>query len=533
MEKGVNFVSDIEPGYTSSEDGSVFTSLFDEYERVVFRSIITSFGLDRFITDQHGGDVDTIHNVRNIGSDNQMTYKSEINAAQYENRGEYSHKNVEGTNYQKITHEARKKFDEDPRNNTVQDAYEDKPLGFFRRSKERPTDKNANLDHVLAAKTIHDDRGRVLAGMSTADLADAEDNLRWTNEHLNKSMGATEIPEYIASHPELPEHVKTRMMDEYNQAKASYERKISKAYYFDLNNPQCKAFYWNTTKAALQRGVEMGLRQAIGLIISELWFSIKDEWKTCEANIKGAFGAINEGVRKWAVSVKENYKEIIEKLGEGMISGLLSSLTTTLSNVFITTGKNLIRIIRQAWASVVEAISVLFFDSKEKYFCDRMTKAAKVLATGASIIVGTAVQQMLHDQLIKTGTDGKMVEIISTFAGSLCTGLLTVSLLFYIDNDPFARFLNGFSRMNLEILKKQEKMFKDFCASLEGIDIERFNFETEYVHQLMLDIDSVENNAQMNSMLKKAAKDLGLPSLWGEGSLADKLSQDPNWRLDF
>ena len=222
MEKGVNFVSDIEPGYTSSEDGSVFTSLFDEYERVVFRSIITSFGLDRFITDQHGGDVDTIHNVRNIGSDNQMTYKSEINAAQYENRGEYSHKNVEGTNYQKITHEARKKFDEDPRNNTVQDAYEDKPLGFFRRSKERPTDKNANLDHVLAAKTIHDDRGRVLAGMSTADLADAEDNLRWTNEHLNKSMGATEIPEYIASHPELPEHVKTRMMDEYNQAKASY-----------------------------------------------------------------------------------------------------------------------------------------------------------------------------------------------------------------------------------------------------------------------------------------------------------------------
>ena len=90
-----------------------------------------------------------------------------------------------GTNFQRIKHEAREKYRED--NNTVKDAYEDKDLGFLGKSKNRPTESSAELDHVISAKSIHDDRGRVLSGCSTKDLADREVNLQWTNEHLNKS----------------------------------------------------------------------------------------------------------------------------------------------------------------------------------------------------------------------------------------------------------------------------------------------------------------------------------------------------------
>ena len=71
QELGKDF--DIEPGE------SVFHALFREYEHVVFRSIITSFGLDMFIKDQHGGDVDTIHNVRKVGTDPLMDYKKKDN----------------------------------------------------------------------------------------------------------------------------------------------------------------------------------------------------------------------------------------------------------------------------------------------------------------------------------------------------------------------------------------------------------------------------------------------------------------------
>ena len=48
-------------------------------------SLITSFGLDFLLMkDRHGGDVDTIHNVRQIGQDEQMTYKNESNQKAYE-----------------------------------------------------------------------------------------------------------------------------------------------------------------------------------------------------------------------------------------------------------------------------------------------------------------------------------------------------------------------------------------------------------------------------------------------------------------
>lgn len=64
-------------------------SLFESYEKVIIESLIQSFGLDFLINDQHGGDVDTIHNVRMIGKDPQMNYKNSKNAQAKENNGPY------------------------------------------------------------------------------------------------------------------------------------------------------------------------------------------------------------------------------------------------------------------------------------------------------------------------------------------------------------------------------------------------------------------------------------------------------------
>ena len=101
MKKNFSFVNEIQPEFYSDSKESVFESLMYEYERVIFRSIITSFGLDVFIKDQYGGDVDTIHNVRNIGSDSKMAYKSKKNYALYneyivQNKYSYIHKSTTG-----------------------------------------------------------------------------------------------------------------------------------------------------------------------------------------------------------------------------------------------------------------------------------------------------------------------------------------------------------------------------------------------------------------------------------------------------
>ena len=47
-------------------EGNVFSGIWSSYERVVLHSLITSFGLDFLVQDQHGGDVDTIRGVRDL-----------------------------------------------------------------------------------------------------------------------------------------------------------------------------------------------------------------------------------------------------------------------------------------------------------------------------------------------------------------------------------------------------------------------------------------------------------------------------------
>lgn len=528
-----NFSNAIKPDFYCSQTESVFGSLFKEYERVIFRGLVTSFGLDLFIRDQYGGDVDTIHNVRQIGEGSPMNYKNAKNAAAYDNRGKYSHKDVEkkGTNFQKKKHEARKQYGED-NNNTVQDAYEDKPLGFLGKSKGHPTDRSAELDHVISAKSIHDDRGRVLSGLSTAELADAEDNLQWTNEHLNKSMGADEIPDYIAAHPELPEDVKKRMMDAYNRAKASYEDKINRAYYFDFSNPNCRQFYKDAFAAAGKRGIQMGLRQALGFLLTELWFSVKAQIEICDGTFTGVLSAIKTGVSNWFENAQSNYKEIFAKFGEGVISGFISSLATTLINTFLTTSQNAVRIIRQAWASIVESINVLLFNSREKYLCDRMTAAAKVLASGASVIIGTSVQEAVELQLNEVALPSEIKSIASAFCGTLATGFLTVSLLFYIDNDPFRKFLDCIYGATTDELRRQGTLFKEYCSKLQQMDMNEFQYATYYAYSLSLNLQSAGNAEDVNGLLKKARSDLGLESLWGEGSLDEKM-KEPSWVLKF
>ncbi len=534
MSDSGSFVKEIEHNFDSDPNESVLASLFREYERVVFKSIITAFGLDLFIKDQYGGDVDTVHNVRTIGSDPKMQYKNAQNAAGYENRGEYSHRDVEGpgTNFQRTKHEARSQYMQDPRRNTVQDEYEDRPLGFLGKSPNHPTDQSAELDHVLSAKSIHDDRGRVLAGLSTAELADAEDNLKWTNEHLNKSMGADEIPDYIAGHPELPEDVKDRMMDAYNQAKASYEKSIARAYYFDFSNPNCRRFYRDAAVAAGKRGLQMGLRQAVGFMVTELWFCVKDAIRESDGTFEGVCKAIVSGADNALICIRTNYKELFITFGEGVMSGILSSITSTITNIFVTTSKNTGRILRQAWASIVEASSILLFNDKDQYLCDRMTSAAKVLATGASVIVGTAVQEKIMLRLNEINLAEELKNAIAIFAGSLCTGLMSVSLMFYIDNGPFTRFLEQLYGETERRLKQQGLRFKQYCAELEKIDIEKLNAETTYIYSLSLRIDKVNDTYELNTLLLTAVTDLGLPPVFGDHTIDERM-KDKSWILKF
>ena len=231
---------------------NVMTSIFKEYEKVIVESLITSFGLDFLLNDRHGGDVDTILNVRKIGKDSQMTYKNKINEETYNNLESYnSHEYHSHKNYVQKNKEVKSLREQ----GLLKDGYTGEKLS------------KSDLDHIVSAKSIHCDRGRVLSGLKGTDLANSNENLKATNPRTNRTKKADTMSKFLGKYgDEYTESQKKNMNAIYNNAEKSYDRKINIAYYTSSN------FSKDLTSAAANVGIRMGIRQALGLVFTEIWF---------------------------------------------------------------------------------------------------------------------------------------------------------------------------------------------------------------------------------------------------------------------
>lgn len=520
-----NFVKQIDDNY--DVETNVYNSIFQQYERIVIQSLISSFGLDFLVQDQYGGDVDTIHNVRQIGKDKEMTYKNKRNEEDYNNRGDFSRVPFEtsGTNFQKIKKAARDQFKNDYR--PLKDEYTGKDIYFYAPS----DDIQASLDHIIAAKEVHDDKGRVLSGLDSVSLADSSDNFAWTNNSLNKSLQYDSAEDYIAKHPELDEQTKQNILEKDRAARKVYNEKINRAYY---TSP---AFFKDTAKAAGKVGIAMGLRQALGLVFTEIWFSVRDEIKQGKKDGKALFRSIASGIKKGYENAKLRYKELWQKFIEGAVGGVLASLTTTLCNIFFSTAKNIVRIIRQSWASLVEATKILLFNPDFLPFGERFRAAAKIIATGASVVVGTLV----GDLIAKTGIGAIPVvgDIVQTFCATLVTGIMSCSLLYLLDRNSvvnkIVQLLNSIPTIDDIVVyyRKQAQLLEEYCAKLMDINLEKFKKEVESYRDAVFIIENANNQQELNFALRTVYKKLEIASPFGHHKDIASFMSDPNSKLKF
>lgn len=523
-----NFVGQI--GYPAFSEGNVHDSLFKEYEHVVIQSLVTSFGLDFLVQDRLGGDVDTIHNVRQIEKNGKMSYKNAANEKAYENLGNYNSGIYHSAeNFRKTKHDARKKYYESYE--PLQDEYTDGSLHFTGKSKNASPRIKAELDHVIAAKSIHEDRGRVLSGLNGVELADSLENFSWTNKSMNASMAATDIPEYIAEHPDLPEETKSKMMNSYNKAKKSYDAKLNYTYYTS------KKFYKDTATVAGKVGISMGLRQALGLVFTEIWFTVRDVILENNKDGELLFHSIAKGIKQGLKNAKNKFRELWAKFIEGSIAGVLSSLVTTLENMFFTTAKNIIKIVRQTWASFVEACKILFVNPECLPLEGRISAAAKVLATGASIVAGFSISEFIGKTPF--GVIPVIGDIVQTFCGILVTGILSCSFLYILDtNSIIKKSLEMLSKIptieNFSYsLKQQAEILERYLAELMELDYELLEKQTQMFKTVSLELENAKTEPDTNSILKNIYAKMNIDLPWKGYSSFDGFMKDKNSVLRF
>ncbi len=525
-----SFVAELNSGFSSEPDENVFVSIWNEYERVIMQSLITSFGLDFLAHDQHGGDVDTIHNVRQIGRDSNMVYKNAQNKADYASRGEYNtYQYHQDPRYIAIN----KKVSDSKKNGTLKDAYTGRTVA---------QNANIDLDHVISAKEIHDDSGRVLSGLNGTDLANCDDNLKPTDRSINRSMQDKDMEDYLqkweADRPqrqakinelklkgalsdkerkELSKLEKLEQIDpdkmrtENKKTRAAYEAKLAKAYYTSSK------FLRDTAVVAGKRGAEMGMRQALGVVFVEIWMSSKEEIQALPPgkDLKDMFEAVAEGVKNGVENAKVKYREVLAKFGEGFLSGTLASLTTTICNIFFTTAKNLVKCIRQIYASVVEAGKILLFNPDDLMFGDRIKTATVILATGASVLIGTAIGELIQKTPI-AAIPG-VGPVITAFCSSLVSGLISCTLLVFLDRSKFMnRVISALNRIPSEVNNYKEiaDALEILAAKLEKLDIAKFRAETEKYRNIAIKIGTAGSEQELNDLLHSAYRVFDIKIPW-------------------
>lgn len=111
---------------------------------------------------------------------------------------------------------------------------------------------------------------------------------------------------------------------------------------------------------------------------------------------------------------------------------------------------------------------------------DRIKAATIIIATGASVLVGTIVGELISNTPV--GTVPVIGEILQAFGSTLVSGLLSCTLLIFLDRSKLMNaIINGLNMFPSETnnYKGIADVMERLAAKLSNIDISLFREETE------------------------------------------------------
>jgi hypothetical protein len=144
----------------------------------------------------------------------------------------------------------------------------------------------------------------------------------------------------------------------------------------------------------------MGGRQIIAVFLTEAVSAIFDEIKDACKNTRNLGG-------NWIAVLKSRIKRILKRIISkwrdalqsgltGTISGFFSNILTVLINIFVTTAKNIVRIIREGFFSLVGAVTYLVNPPEGFSAGRRFHEAGKIIISGAVVTLGIVTEETIN-----------------------------------------------------------------------------------------------------------------------------------------
>lgn len=417
----------------------------------VTSSIVGPFGLGRLVAamDKEGGNVTTVHNA------DQGVYANEADGKRYEvnfDRKDYEDGGLGPK--RKTLFQSQEK---------IYDAY---------KGTETPKDGRTHLDHVISAKEIHDDKWLRLATESEQrdKIATRESNLVPTDSALNQSKSDRDLKEWMNSkrkdgttNAEYFGVDKRRAEAVYNEAKKDYRVQKTVAV--------AKHFGKELGVTGAQEGAKMGLQQSFGLLLTEFFSASFDEISDAyrhgfrdSLSNQSFFEALKQRLSRIVKRVTSRWKDAVAAFKEGAISGFLSNLVTMLINTLVTTGKRIVRVIREGLMSIMKALKMALFPPEGMSPAEAADAALKLLATGVTVSLGILAEEAVEKAV--TVFFNTNLPILAPYAGTVSavfvgamTGIASALLVYGLDKlDIFGT--NGVKR-HAAVLQELDLLIAD------------------------------------------------------------------------
>ncbi len=428
--------------------------LFDQCTNNAMDAIMGHFGFAAVILDaKDGGNVNTTHNVR------KGIYASEKERQRYANRGEYDsdyyHKDSDYIKINKEQSQLKK-----------QGKLEDYMTG-----KKIEANADTDLDHIVAAKTIHDDPARVLAEMDGAKLANTESNLKMTDSSLNRSKKDKSAEEFLAKRDErlkiLEEQEKKGILtpsqqkekekllkqkeiqdekfkEQYKQNEKEINREVDKKYYTS-SKPYKEALITGAQDAA-----KMAAYSALGIVLKDFIKAIIIELKVTfkefgNESLKEILMRFKDRICKVWEELKIKWKDILKGSFERALQTFFSNLVVFIINIFATTLKSIVQIVRAGFTSLWQAMKIITNPPKDMPNEDIYYEASKIMITGLISAVTMLGSESIKNFLLTIPgfnallffpipfTEQTIGDALSLCITSACGAILSTIAIFYMD----------------------------------------------------------------------------------------------------
>lgn len=378
----------------------------DDAQARVLEAIIRPFGLAKVLfEDKDGGNVTTSHNA---------------------SQGDYARLDVEGFKGSEYRGQAyktsRDRYVDDRiehNTGTVQDEYSGEHIDY----------SVADCDHVVAVDDFHARGGFMLDKDERAAFGADQDNFALTHQSGNRSMKETPIKEWHGktatdgsgrSNKERHGHDNRRVNARIKKGEKAVDR--------HLTTGKKAAYYGERLiNTGAQEAAKMGLQQALGAFLLELtrasWDEIRDALSVGlrSSPNQTLIQAIGERLKRVGTRVLGKWKEAVTAFREGAISGFLSNLVTVVVNTFFTTAKNVVRMIREGFMSLVRGVRLILNAPAGMTKSEAYHEAGKILAAGVAVGVGIAAEEFVQKAVIS-------VPVIGAFAGTIAPVLVGIGV---------------------------------------------------------------------------------------------------------